>query len=165
MADGSNNDSDDGYNMLEPWVKEVEWVGKEEPAYEPLWDISDRRNHHDALFSLGQTSRSGVAIEPSPLTFTEIFYPDHLMDLFAQSTNGYAKARLPPGKYQEVNRADILRFFAILYYMGIVHLPAKEDYWKQEHGEGGQWPEHQCICGMSYQRFYCIWRNLHAVHF
>lgn len=57
---------------------------------------------------------------------------DRLIDLVVKSTNNYAKKRLPADKFVEVKRPDILRFSAIYYYMGVVRLPDKRDYWRQD---------------------------------
>ena len=42
--------------------------------------------------------------------------------------------------------------------MGVVRLPAKEDYWKQE---PDFWPAHPVLGGMPHHRFKCMWRTIH----
>lgn len=66
------------------------------PSYTPLWDISDPDKHHDAVFSMRFTNRSGVSVPATPLAMSEMFLPDHLLDRIAELTNKYAASRLPP---------------------------------------------------------------------
>lgn len=86
------------YLMLEPWVKKLKREDGVAVPYSPVWDVQDESKHHDAVFSLGSTSRSGVAVEPSPLTMSEIFLPDLLLDEIASLSNKYAASRLPPAQ-------------------------------------------------------------------
>jgi len=65
-------------------------------------------------------------------------------------------------KTQGLRRRDdglYLSFFGIIYYMGIVVLPDKDDYWTTN----PIMPEHH-ICnemGMNRDRFRFIWRHIH----
>ena len=148
------------YSVLRPWVQEVKYRDGRDPVYEPLFDLKDKENFHQPCFSTGVATRHGIEVEPSPLLFTEQFFPDDLIDKIAEYTNAYAKARLPPSQVQDVTRAELLRFFAIYYYMGLVKLPHKRDYWKCA---DDIWPSHPPCTSMTRKRFEYIWRNLHLV--
>eukprot|EP00977_Amphora_coffeiformis_P028385 scaffold34942_cov130-Amphora_coffeaeformis.AAC.1 len=60
---------------------------------------------------------------------TELFFPDTLLDDMVEKSNAYARSWLPPSKRSDINRAELLRFYAIYYYMGLIKLPNKRDYW------------------------------------
>ena len=55
--------------------------------------------------------------------------------------------------------SSILVFFSIIFYMGVVRLPAKTDYWNSN----GMWPTHKILSRMSYKCFQVIWRNIYLV--
>ncbi len=67
-------------------------------------------------------------------------------------------ANLLAGRYKEVKDYKILQFVAIYYYMGLVKLPAKKDYWRQ----GGDWPAHGITVSMSRDCFQYIWWYFHV---
>ena len=153
---------DDGYTLLRPWRKLVEYQNGTTFKYEPLWDISVQENHHSIEFRLNTGSgRGSIDLEPSALSFCELFFPDPLIDTMVEKTNSYATSRLPPSRREPINRAELLRFFAIYYYMGLVRLPSRRDYWKG--GNDGFWPAHHPCMALSRERFEYIWRNLHFV--
>ena len=75
-----NQGQDYGYRADRPWRKEIEYNNGEQHEYVPLWDVSKAENHHRIEFSLsgrlGRNQRREIAIEPSPVAFTELFFPD-----------------------------------------------------------------------------------------
>lgn len=151
------------YTPSRPFVQRVEYADGKELPYQPLWDVTDPENHHHAEFRLGgnRIGRREVPIEPTPMAFTEVFYSDSIVDAIVQKTNSYARSRLPPSQFEPVTRAEILRFFAIYYYMGLVKLPCRRDYWRG--GTDDMWPSHQVCLSMTRARFEYIWRNIHFV--
>ena len=60
-----------------------------------------------------------------------------------------------------ITSGDVYQFIAILYYMGIVRLASKDDYWSTH-----DWmPSNHPVCvGMSRNRFRFIWRFFHVNH-
>jgi hypothetical protein len=56
-----------------------------------------------------------------------------------------------------VNGADILRFLAVIAYMGVVLLPSVVNYFVDDHPI---LPSHPTI-QLSKVRFFYIWRNIH----
>ena len=148
------------YDASRPFVQQVAYEDGSSYLYTPLWDVSNEDNHHSAEFRLtGNSRRSGGVVEPNALAFSELFLPDFLLDQFAECTNEYAAERLPESFQVEVTRAELLRFFAIYYYMGIVRLPNKKDYWRG--GTEDVWPIHAVCRSLSRTRFEYIWRNIH----
>jgi Transposase IS4 len=57
--------------------------------------------------------------------------------------------------------AEILWFLAIYYYMGVVRLPARSDYWRHSCSRSRWYPVHTVVTKMTRYRFEYIWRNLH----
>ena len=159
MADNTTNNPP--YDPLRPWVKTLDYEDGREVPYSKVWDVQDEDKHHQASFRILSTSGRVVDIDPTPAVFAEIFFPDLLLDDFVKHTNAYATRRLPPVSLQDVSRAELLRFFAIYYYMGIVKLPNKRDYWKG--GTDDLWPSHYPCLKLNRTRFEYIWRNLHLV--
>lgn len=108
--------------------------------------------HHDPIFKLPER------VEANASSASEILLPDSLIKKIIQYTNQYAKSRLTADMYEEVSEVEMLHFFAVYYYMGIVRLPARRDYWR---GPSQIWPSHFIPSIISRTRFNYIWRNLH----
>lgn len=85
----------------------------------------------------------------------ELFLPDALINTIEKNTNSYAATK--PTAYKTVTAADILLFFSITFYMGVVKLPGKADYWERDE----QWPLHFMCRKMSFHHFQTIWKILH----
>eukprot|EP00977_Amphora_coffeiformis_P020704 scaffold8426_cov99-Amphora_coffeaeformis.AAC.1 len=159
---GDSDTPNDGYDISRPWRKHLKYENGSVYEYEPLWDVSKPENHHVAEFRLNSgIGRGELPLEPTPLTLTELFFPDSVLDTMVDKTNLYAASRLPPSLREEVTRAEILRFFAIYYYMGLVRLPSRKDYWRGS--IDGFWPLQQPCLTLSRDRFDYIWRNFHLV--
>ena len=103
----------------------------------------------------------------------EHYFSDTLIKSIVYSSNAYAferKRREPnlsawkkKNASKEITPSDILHFLAILYYIGIVRLPSKQDYWSK----GFHWLPSHPICsvnGMTRERFEFLWRNFHCNH-
>ena len=108
-----------------------------------------------------------------------LMLPDSLIDEIVHRTNRYSEWRLrqpewiidPVTKEETKNnqwlhkdrrmildRSDILFFFAIYYYMGVVQLPAKADYWARS--ADGIDPVHWMNQVYPMYRFNFVWRNI-----
>ena len=104
-----NGTEEDGYNVLRPWRKHVEYSNGRVYEYEPIRDISKPESHHSIEFRLNSgAGRGSIDLEPSALTMCELFFPDHLLDTMVEKTNSYAASKLPPSRREPVNRAEIL---------------------------------------------------------
>ena len=61
---------------------------------------------------------------------------DDVLNLILEATNNYGKSNKNKLKlldnFIEVNREELLLFFGILLYMGIVKLPSMRDYWSND---------------------------------
>ena len=97
----------------------------------------------------------GLKFEPA--TMTDLFLPDRLLDHITASTNAYAKKTNSKRRYVPVKRKDILSFFAAYQYMGLVRLPAKEDYFETD----SDWPLHPLLSGLTKTWFQYLFRNIH----
>jgi hypothetical protein len=100
------------------------------PSYEPL--PLHGRDRHQPKFVLPN------GIDGSAESLSYYGLPDSFVDEIVINTNKYAIARLGKGKFIPAKKHEILGFFAIHYYMGIVKLPAKRDYWTTD----PNWPSH-----------------------
>jgi len=113
------------YSPSQPLVIPIEPVGRPNPAYEKIV-IPDESRHKPSFGGLPR----GVPYDPVQLC--HIALPNSLIEHITDSSNAYARQHVSPEKRQgEIKCADILIFFAIYYYMGIVKLPAKRDYWRR----------------------------------
>ena len=118
------------YSPSQPLVIPIEPVGRPNPAYEKIV-IPDESRHKPSFGGLPR----GVPYDPVQLC--HIALPDSLIEHITDSSNAYARQHVSPEKRQgEIKCADILIFFAIYYYMGIVKLPAKRD-----HAQEGKLPD------------------------
>ena len=61
--------------------------------------------------------------------------------------------------FKPISAPNILVFFSIIYYMGIIRLPAKTDCWKSD----GMWTTHKAVNHMSYKHFQVIWCYIYLV--
>jgi hypothetical protein len=94
----------------------------------------EQESYYQAMFNINDIPKFNPSfelppgVEPSAAALLELFFPDTLLDKWVQCTNAYAASLLPPTKHKRVIRSDILCFLATITYMGVCHLPAKEDY-------------------------------------
>ena len=89
-------------------------------------------------------------VNPTVDAMCKLLLPDSIIDGIVLRSNTYALARtkleqfelvngvvkknprwMHLSKYWDINRQDILYFFACYYYMGYCRLPARQDYWVQ----------------------------------
>lgn len=114
------------YTPTSVWVKEVRYQDGSQKPYEAMFiDKSDR---HSAKFLLPN------GIEAAIHTISDFFFTDPFISLIVKNTNAYIRHK---GKsVRDVSKEEILVFFSIYFYMGVVKLPAKADYWRSE----GLWP-------------------------
>ena len=136
------------YSPTHPFIVPLESAHE----YEPL-SLPAVLRHRPVFGGLPR----GVPYDPTQLCHS--FLPDSLIDSIAQSTNSYAQDKMLIA--EDVTPAEILKFCAIYYYMGMVRLPSKRDYWKRP---GDIWPFHPVAAHLSRDRFLHIWANIHLVH-
>jgi Transposase IS4 len=86
-----------------------------------------------------------------------VFFPDSLLDRMVPCTNAYSAQRVEPRKRRTIGNADLLRFFATLYYMGVVRISAKTDYFD----DSSTILQHHPGIRMEKAMFLYLWRNFH----
>jgi hypothetical protein len=118
----SSDEEEEEYTPLTPWIQEVEHSYRNPVPYEPIFRVGDIPKFTPS-FELPM-----VGIDATVTAMTEIFLPDTLLDQWVKCTNRYASAHLPPGRRKEVSLPEILRFLPTIQYMGVVRLPAKQDF-------------------------------------
>lgn len=82
--------------------------------------------------------------------------PDELLEEVARCSTTYARARCRDAR--AITAPDVLRFFAIVMYMGVYRFPSKTDHW-----DGYLAPLPRDIIaggGMSKTKFQYLWRNI-----
>jgi hypothetical protein len=145
----------DGYTCTKPLIHELKHTelkeGEEAPKFSKIFNI-------DEIEKFGPYFHLPNSLEATPATLCELYWPDHLIQTFCDCTNAYARERLPRNKRKRVGKAEMLRFLASIYYMGLVQLPAKEDYIGTE--GSSVWPNHHAI-QLDRPMFEYIWRNFH----
>ena len=92
-------------------------------------------------------------VELSVRALMGLFLSDIVIRTIRRHTNAYGKAKADSSRAM----GDSDFFFAIVYYMGVISLPAKSDYWNTR----GLWPKHKPCPHMSFSRFKAIWENIH----
>ena len=93
-------------------------------------------------------------MDPTVQVISELFLPDSFLARIAKCSNLYGRSK--GHSFKPISAPDILVFFSIIFYMGVVRLPAKTDYWNSN----GMWPTHKVLSHMSYKRFQVIWHNI-----
>ena len=109
----------------------------------------DSYERHEAKYSLPFEVDCSVAM------IIDLFLSNKLLEKVAEYTNQYIKAK--KHNIKPVSVSELLNFFSIIYYMEVVRLPAKKDYWDNV----GMWLTYPAVNCMSNYRFECIWLNLH----
>ncbi|CAJ1938795.1 unnamed protein product [Cylindrotheca closterium] len=140
------------YSCDTPFVTELNYQNGTTQPYDKM-SIEMEERHKPRFGGL----EAGMIV--TPVLMTELFLPNNLLQDIIGHTNSYARARLPPSKVKDVTLEELLRFLAIYYYMGLVVLPSKSDYWRRH--KLNIWPTHPVTHGISSKRFQYIWRNIH----
>ena len=136
------------YTPLDVFVSEVKYQDGTQKEFEPMTiNASDR---HQPKFAM--PNNVDVSIEG----LTELYLSEKFVKSIVKHSNVYAKAKYQ-GNIKPVTQAEILIFFSIILYMGVVRLPAKADYFKTH----GMWPVHKPCQQMSFYCFEQIWRVIH----
>jgi len=151
-ASDSADQVHDGYTPSTPFVVSLLQPSDEKKGvYEPM-ELPDNQRHA-AKFAMPN------GIDCTVEALSQLYLSEGFMDRMKTFTNQYAKQRLSANQYKEVELSELYHFLAILFYMGLVELPAKTDFW----ATGPVWPSHPVIQGMSLKRFQYIWRNVYFV--
>ena len=138
------------YTPETPFLIPLNKCNKKEPSYTPIKYKDSEK--HEACFFLPP------GVHPTPSSLSGLFLPDTLLRVIRHSTNNYSKRQLSPLYYSPVTIDEILRFFAVYFYMGLVNLPSKRYYWRSS---SGIWPCHSVPQVLTRGRFEYLWRNLH----
>jgi hypothetical protein len=143
----TNPPAEPPYNPKDLWLKEVKYADGSQNVYEPI-RISDEERH-TPKFQLPSNVDVTVA------ALSELYLTDSLLKTIADNTDAYAASK--GRNIRTVSKAEVLRLFAIILYMGVVRLPAKEDYWKKT----GMWPIHKPCQHILAKCFKEIFNNIH----
>ncbi len=130
--------SSSGYDPTTHYVKQIRQPPSD-PKYKPLVCDESEMSMTTTFGPFHKDKIINVAY------MCHYFFPDHIINVWTKCTNAYAKDNCAKSKIREVKPHHILQFFAIYYYMGVVCLPTRRDYWKQ----GGLWPSHPVFAMMS----------------
>ena len=144
------NNEDDKNNVLDMRKTSYIYVGvepeeKAKKRYVPIVDVSSTTfeviDTVFRIFKKDERNRS-VPVEPSAEHLISKYYPERFMVIIVNASNKYRENRLraEPSLSQWTQKSDsvpftlkdVYHFFAILYYMGIVRLPEKDNYWSTE---------------------------------
>ena len=134
-------DSLNTYSMKDVWTKEVRYSNGNQYRYEQMYIREEDR--HTPKFEMPDNNNN---LPPNVQTLTDLFFSDEILRTIKTNTNRYIKLRKRDVK--PIDCDEIVIFFAIVLYMGIVQLPSKKDYWNNK----GMWPTHRPCTKMSYYR-------------
>ena len=142
------------YTPEKPFVKDVKrHSGSGRSRAEIGYEKMEIPEQFDAKFQLPRRLGCTAA------TMTDLYLPDKLVDEIVVKSNAYAKSNCNKRRYQVIKRKDVLNFLAVYQYMGLVRLPAKDDYFRTD----GQWPTHPCLSGLTNNWFLYMFRYIHLV--
>lgn len=122
--------------------------------------------HYSPIFELGKTPEQEISFKtPNNIGITAdvlslLWFPDCFLEQTAISSNEYARSQLSERTnllQNDISGNELAVFFAILYYMGIVRCPDKDDYWSNTN----MMPSHPIMKLMTRRRFRYIWRFIH----
>ena len=119
---------------------------------------------HEAQFVLPTPSPRPQDVAEVIMAENMAYYPDKFIEeMWLHTLEHVDSKQIPRCKRFKINVADIFHFFAIVYYFGLVRLPAKADYWKIK--DLGIMPTHPVCTArkMTFRRFQYIWTHICAV--
>ena len=146
--------------MREPRIIEKVRPGGVNDTYVPVVQVDDV-SKQGLKFRVPRAPGLLQSIEAS----TVLWIPDALAEAIARHSNAYARVQKRSSRNDksladpDIRAGEILTFLGIYYYMGVVRLPARRDYWVVD----PKWPKHPLTGKMTRGRFDYIWRNLHLV--
>lgn len=130
----------------------IERASSRNSTYRPVVHLASTANR-DAEFQLSNDA------SPTPDALGKLFFPASFLDNLANSSNEYARARIPQQTElpYKITARSLCQFIGIILYSGVAKLPAKADYWSNN----DVLPSHNVTRGMSARTFEYIWRNIH----
>jgi Transposase IS4 len=161
MADGDDSDDDSeplqaDYDPYTPFITYLEQRDGTVPEYSPV--------HDGEISQFGPYFRIPGGAEIGVESLMQMFFPDWLLEQMVECTRAYAESRLTFKKLKEIDKADVLRFIAALYYMGVVRMPSKFDYFFTGYVKSDVpdvWPLHSSGVKINKTMFIYLWRNFH----
>ena len=168
------NNNDGSINLATPnyiYVGKHETEDEANKRYKPVVNVaSSNFKPTPSVYKIFTKNHRNQNVElvPSPESLILTYWSIDVMKKVTHNSNKYIaikKINQPNLDYWKrvegvkIELHEMYQFIAILYYMGIVKLPAKEDYWSTE----PIMPRHEvCVTlGMTCRRFQFIWRNFH----
>ena len=143
------NPTQQPYDYIKVHPFEIKYTDGQQKPYEPMRIPVATRFFEKFSIPNG--------MDPTVQVISELFLPDLFLARVAKCSNLYGRSK--GHSFKPISAPDILVFFSIIFYMGVVQLPAKTDYWNSN----GMWPTHKVLSRMSYKRFQVIWRNIYLV--
>ena len=125
---------------------EIKYTDGQQKPYEPM-----------RIPAVTRCFEKFYGMDPTVQVISELFLPDSILARVAKCSDLYGKTK--GRSFKPISAPDILVFFSLIFYMGVVRLPTKTDYWNSN----GMWPIHKVLSCMSYQRFQVIWCNIYLV--
>jgi Transposase IS4 len=161
MADGDASDDDSApveasYDPYTPFITRLRHRDGTEPEYSPV--------HDGEIIQFGPYFRIPGGAQIGVESLMQMYFPDWLLEEMVACTRAYADSRLTYNKQKKVDKSDILRFIAALYYMGVVRMPAKSDYFSTGYVKDSVpdvWPLHSAGIKIKKTMFIYLWRNFH----
>ena len=143
------NPTQQPYDYLKVHPFEIKYTDGQQKPYEPMRIPVVTRFFEKFSIPNG--------MDPTVQVISELFLPDSFLARVAKCSN--LSGRSKGHSFKPISTPNILVFFSIIFYMGVVRLPAKTDYWNSN----GMWPTHKVLSCMSYKCFQVIWRNIYLV--
>ena len=115
------------YTPLDVFVKEVKYEDGSQKEYQPMTiDLTERHNP-----KFGMPGNVDVTIQG----LIELYFSDRFLKSIRHHTNIYGRQK-GRAEFKDISEEDLLFFFSIIFYMGVVRLPAKKDYFESERSQG-----------------------------
>ena len=73
-----------------------------------------------------------VPIPQSPVEVFNLFFTDEICRLIVEQTNLYAQQNLGEDEWDKVTVEELRAYFGFKVIMGLVPLPAVDDYWRRD---------------------------------
>lgn len=180
----SNNANDDNVNnnnrnnqtndadISRPKYIHVKDDENEEVQYKPVADIEKLKKKPTIFKVMNKTNTEKGRLRevvPCASALTDKYWDDNMLQQIVNHSNAYISERRRRNplldcwkrkkESNDFKLSDTCQFLAMLYYMGVVQLPSKDDYWSTH----PLMPSHE-LCNelnMTRNRFRFMWRHFH----
>ena len=154
--------SETTWYIVKPTVVHVDNPDAEDDTFNEF--VFDERTKHNTKAILPSPTPGPNDVDEVIMAECCAYYPDKFMeDQWIHLLEHVDSKSIPQCKRYKVDVADVYHFYAMIYYFGIVRLPAKKDYWKTS--DLDVMPSHP-VCtarNMTYRKFQYIWNHISTV--